>query len=365
MTKRTIPAVSIIISMYNTEKYIGECLDSILAQTFQDFEVIVVDNCSTDNSAKIVESYVPKFTRGGVERLQLVRRKVNSGNPGKNFNLALTLSRGKYVFILDADDAITSTALEELYTIAEEFQADVVQCQQFRAIPDELWEKVDKFSVAPMSYPNVDLVTAPTLLSENFAERVQLLQQRKILWPYWTQLTRRDCIMRNELKFTSNFVVDMIYTCCLFCTARRYVFVPNVINFYRVVPNSISHKKDDVPKSVHKYLEALIQAFHYLDKFLSEKEFFQQRPDVKYATLDVVVRDLADYFLRIYAQIPAFQLDELIRAELSQVDDLKPVTAFLFSRMNIFNVNLIRQQQIIQQQQQQIQQLQAQLQKSS
>ena len=65
MPKKTIPAVSIIIPMYNTEKYIGECLDSILAQTFQDFEVIVVDDCSTDNSAAIVESYLPKFNAKG------------------------------------------------------------------------------------------------------------------------------------------------------------------------------------------------------------------------------------------------------------------------------------------------------------
>ena len=66
--KKTIPAVSIIIPMYNAEKYIGECLDSILAQTFQDFEVIIVDDCSTDNSCAIVESYLPKFNKGGGAR---------------------------------------------------------------------------------------------------------------------------------------------------------------------------------------------------------------------------------------------------------------------------------------------------------
>ena len=65
MAEKNIPAISVIIPMYNAEKYIGECLDSILAQTFTDFEVIVVDDCSTDNSAKIVESYAEKFTKGG------------------------------------------------------------------------------------------------------------------------------------------------------------------------------------------------------------------------------------------------------------------------------------------------------------
>ena len=65
------PAVSVVVPLYNVEKYIGECLDSLLAQTFQDFEVVVVDDCSTDNNVKVVESYAPKF--GG--RLKLTRMK--------------------------------------------------------------------------------------------------------------------------------------------------------------------------------------------------------------------------------------------------------------------------------------------------
>ena len=65
MSKKSIPAISVIIPMYNAEKYIAECLDSIFAQTFQDFEIIVVDNCSTDNSCKIVENYMKNGGGGG------------------------------------------------------------------------------------------------------------------------------------------------------------------------------------------------------------------------------------------------------------------------------------------------------------
>ena len=74
--KKTIPAISIIIPMYNVEKYIVECLDSILAQTFDDYEVIAVDDCSTDKTCEVVESYLPKFNGGGGEtQSHLLRQK--------------------------------------------------------------------------------------------------------------------------------------------------------------------------------------------------------------------------------------------------------------------------------------------------
>ena len=121
--------------MYNVEKYIGECLNSILAQTFADYEVIVVDDCSTDKSCDIVESYLPKFNSGGVEKLQLIRSKENSGGAGIPRNIGIRYSCGKYLFITDSDDAITETALEELYTSAKKFDADIVHCEKWYVAP--------------------------------------------------------------------------------------------------------------------------------------------------------------------------------------------------------------------------------------
>ena len=82
--------ISVVIPMYNAEKYIGDCLDSLLAQTFGDFEVIVVDDCSTDSSCAVVQSYAGKF--GG--RLKLARTEKNSGGGGYvPRNIGLNLSR--------------------------------------------------------------------------------------------------------------------------------------------------------------------------------------------------------------------------------------------------------------------------------
>ena len=117
------PAVSVIIPMHNAEKYIKECFDSISAQTFQDFEVVIVDECSTDNSIDIVKGYLEKLG----ERLKLTRTLKYFENAGYTArNKGLSISCGEYVFFVDADDFLTKTALEELYTAARNYNADVV-----------------------------------------------------------------------------------------------------------------------------------------------------------------------------------------------------------------------------------------------
>ena len=116
-----------IIPLYNAENYIGECLDSLLLQRFQDFEVIVVDDRSIDNSFAIAESYLSKFNG----RLRLTKTEKNSGGGGVPRNKGLLISSGEYIQFLDADDILTKTALEEMYTLAKEYDVDVVYCERF------------------------------------------------------------------------------------------------------------------------------------------------------------------------------------------------------------------------------------------
>ena len=97
MSEKNFPEISVIIPMYNSEKFIGECLDSVFAQTFQDFEIIVVDDCSTDKSCEIVENYVKNFGK----KIKLIRRKKNSGSGGEPRNDGVKNSCGKYLFFLE------------------------------------------------------------------------------------------------------------------------------------------------------------------------------------------------------------------------------------------------------------------------
>ena len=119
MNKNFSPTVSVIIPMYNAEKYLPVCLESILNQTFTDFELLVVDDCSTDSSYAVAESYLEKF--GG--RLKIISLPQNTGSGAVPRNVGLDLSRGKYVYFMDADDLLLDTAIETLCDYAENYQA--------------------------------------------------------------------------------------------------------------------------------------------------------------------------------------------------------------------------------------------------
>ena len=360
VTQKIIPAISIVIPMYNAEKYVGECLDSILAQTFDDYEVIVVDDCSTDNSAAIVESYIPKF---GADKLQLVRSKVNSGSGAAPRNIGIRLSRGEYVFLMDNDDAIVENALEYLYVVADKFQADVVHCDKvFVSLTETV--KFDKNNVRLLQLSNAIPVLNHSPISNDLIKRIKMFTNNQMRWEPWTNFIRRDFIMRNNLEFPNLMIADdFIFFFYLLLLADVFILVPDAVYIWRRHSNSNFRKSNmTIESRISKRGSDFFNEIAILEDFMNKFELLKN-PQNKYLVFEFFTKfgGLEEVF-PIYAQIPAFQLDALVRHEISQLKDTTALTAFLFARMNVFNVNLLQQQQLIQQQQQQIQQLQAQLQ---
>lgn len=332
-----MPALSVIIAMYNTEKYIGDCLESFLAQTFQDFEVIVVDDCSTDNSAAVVESYAEKFDG----RLNLLSLPKNSGNNGIPNNMGLSLARGQYVLFMDSDDIVTPDALEKLYTAAKNFDADVVGTEAYYEVPDKFWNDTEYWKqLKPVSYQKGGFVDEPTLISSDFSERVKDCYNFRFLWNIWSKLIRRDFLIDNDITITNEMANDMLLTCFLVCSAKRYVRIPDTINVYRVVDSSLTHKARDPLRQLQKYSSALSVGFNHFDKFLSGREFFKQNPEMKHLALEIYVREISAYLDKIYAALPAYKLDETLREEFSKTSNAA-LLAFVFSSMNFYRLKLL------------------------
>ena len=112
--------ISVIIPVYNVEKYLFVCLNSVLRQTFQDFEIICVDDASTDSSLEILEYFVQKDSR-----VKLLKNDLNKGS-GYSRNKALDIAEGKYIFFLDGDDWIEKETFEFLFNQCEKDDLDVI-----------------------------------------------------------------------------------------------------------------------------------------------------------------------------------------------------------------------------------------------
>ncbi|MCR5834320.1 MAG: glycosyltransferase [Selenomonadaceae bacterium] len=220
VVKNTSPAVSVIIPMYNAEKYIADCLDSILRQTFQDFEVIVVDDCSTDSSHDIVKSYGEKF--GG--RLKLSSMNKNCGSGSLPRNKGLIISRGEYIYNMDNDDAIIPTALETMYNLAKEYDADVVYCEKFYGADSQL-----KNLYLTSRQPNKTFVDKPTLEPDSLAERTEKILKQFYWTPPWSKLIRRDLLVENEITLPNIIADDTLWTWDLLLSAKRFLRVPNAV----------------------------------------------------------------------------------------------------------------------------------------
>ena len=120
--------VSIIIPVYKVEKYLSRCLDSVLNQTFTDFEVILVDDCSPDKSGEICDEYAKKDSR-----IKVIHREKNGGlSVARNSGLAVAC--GEFISFIDSDDHVTSDYLEKLLRMAKENGADIVHCGYYEDV---------------------------------------------------------------------------------------------------------------------------------------------------------------------------------------------------------------------------------------
>ena len=275
--QQSCPAVSIVIPLYNAEKYIGECLESVLAQTFDNYEVIVVDDCSTDNSAAIVQSYIPKF--GG--RLRLAHMKKNSGSGSLPRNKGLTLSEGEYIFNMDNDDTLTPTALEELYTLAKKFDADVVLTERnYKMTPNGIRTGIQIGQTG-------EHVKEPTLETENFPQRVTEAINLRFRVEPWCKLIRRSLLIENKIFLPdTRHGDDTIWTWVLLFTAKKFLRVPNIIYNYRLSEDSIMRVKKTPRQEVSFWFNPVILGLKNLEQMLSRIEFFRKNQNYLYALLE-------------------------------------------------------------------------------
>jgi glycosyltransferase involved in cell wall biosynthesis len=151
---KVMPKVSVLIPVYNAEKYLCQCLNSVINQTLKDIEIICINDGSTDNSLEIMKEFQSKDDRIGIID------KANTGY-GHSMNLGILNSSGKYIGIIESDDFAELDMFETLYNIADKHDTNIVKCNYYQHINGEDYKtnippnvKYDEV-INPYDYPNV------------------------------------------------------------------------------------------------------------------------------------------------------------------------------------------------------------------
>lgn len=245
--------LSVTIATYNVEQYISECLDSILNQTFNDFELICIDDGSTDDTIQIINEYVKKD-----KRIRLIANQKNAGLAVIR-NQSLKEAKGKYVFFLDGDDLYDPTYFEKAISLAEKNQSDIV-ISDYLAFYKE--SEIIEFKKTPSALQNIDSKNKKAILKLPAFACAKLLKTEtaKNLGIYFPPgYTRQDIPVHWHL----------------ITSLDKISFLPEKLIFYRQQPNATTAKKNS--KLFH-----LVYVMDIVEKYLKEQFLFEEYKEVFY-----------------------------------------------------------------------------------
>ena len=214
--------ISVIIPVYNVEEYLRECVDSVLNQTYQNFEVILVDDGSTDSSGQICDEYVEKD-----ERITVIHQK--NGGLSVARNTGLSDANGNYVYFLDSDDYIAENTFESLLTIAKKDNSDIVF--------------FDAVSFADKN----DFTVKQNYIRKNKYKTdcginifCQMTENKEFHSAVYLMMFKKQFIENNKLIFVPGILhEDMVFTYQALCLAQIVSQLSEALYYRRYRKNSI------------------------------------------------------------------------------------------------------------------------------
>ena len=246
-----MPKVSVVIPVYNVEKYLGECLDSVLRQTFKDLEIICVDDGSTDSSPKILADYAAKDSR-----IKIITQP--NGGLSAARNAGMDAASGKYIYFLDSDDYITDDAMERCVEICERDNLDqlVFGCNlrfEDESMPEKMREKKARCYILP-DVPDGKVFFGPELMRE-------IIRQRRRCVSACLRLYRLEWLREVNLKFAIGLLhEDLVFSPVALMAAERAGVLDAVLYIRRYRVDSIvteAGRLADAKRLAHRTLATI------------------------------------------------------------------------------------------------------------
>lgn len=243
------PKISVIIPIYNCEKYLPACLQSLSRQTLADIEILAVNNASPDGSQKIINAYAAQDPR--------VRPLYSQGSmAGGARNEGLNHAHGKYVTFIDSDDFVHPRFCEILYQTAEEQNADVVQCAHVKFTDEN----------TPLPAPQGALTQT---LAAPAAAPLDFLKTGQDVAVPWAKLWRRELLEQNGLRFPQGRPhEDIPFVNVCFSLLKCFVRISHPLYYYRLTPGSLSKRTPEL------FAQSMFENFAFMRGKLKEKGLY-------------------------------------------------------------------------------------------
>ena len=211
-----MPKVSVIVPIYNVEKYLEKCINSLLSQTLEDIQIILVNDGSKDNSGNIAKEY----EKNNKDRVIYVEKENGGLSDARNYGIKY--ATGDFIAFLDSDDYIEKNAYEEMYNKAIEENADYVEC-------DFIWEFPNKIRV-DKQYP--------------YKNKKEMLSFVRVV--AWNKLIKRQLIIDNNLEFPKGLrYEDVEFTYKLIPFINKFAYVDKPFIHYVQREGSIANVQNE------------------------------------------------------------------------------------------------------------------------
>lgn len=263
--------VSIIVPVYNTESFLKKCLNSLISQSLKEIEIILINDCSTDNSFKILQEYKKNYPNN-IVIIDLTTKK----GPGGARNEGLKIAKGNYIAFVDSDDDVETTMFENLYNIAKNNNYDMVDCAFYYEALDEVF-----------------LTTSNEALGElNINKRKELILHSGFIW---SKIYKKAIITENNIKFRYNVAyedIDFLRIFILHC--NKVGSINKVLYNHRINNNSLTQLNNNKIKIDDKILsmKALFIKF-------SDLSFFDEYKDELTYLVYKTYMVLLDYVIKL------------------------------------------------------------------
>lgn len=309
-----MPKLSIVVPVYNVEEYVEKCLESILSQTFTDYEVIIIDDGSTDKSGIICDECAKKD-----DRVKVIHQRNQGVSAARN--VGLEIATGDYISFIDSDDRIHKDMYEKMLGLAIDHDIDIVACDYIQANGNDYRPESDCIRILNRDELLLDAFGIPSLL----------------LSVCWNKVFSRRCILDSKFDTNLKNYEDTMFLCDCYLNCNGAIYIGN--KYYIVTVRSESASRQKSCKTITYKFDGCLSLY---DSMMRREISKTCRKQIADKTLDSLLKhakeakslkesDNESILKTIKREIVKKSISALIQGNIS----IKKVRGYIYSAMSI------------------------------